>query len=90
MKLEENEPINGWWYPKELRQKKTDNIEILGKIRHDTKSPHYCNQCEKTWQKKPSNFARNKKVMSLYDFYDKGSLPTYKLERRLCPLCSQG
>ena len=87
-KVEKEESVNGWWYPKDTRM--TDNLELINKNRHISKSPQYCNSCEKTWQRKPSNYSAlsTKTIRNTYDFYDKGSLPTYRLERRLCPLCT--
>ena len=79
------DPVNGWWYPSEFS---SPNIDILNKEREQSRSPQYCCNCEKTWQKKPNNYSNSKTIRNSYDFYDRGTLPTYRLERRLCPLCS--
>lgn len=86
-KLEKTEDLaNGWWYPKEYRE--NSNIDVLHKQVTDSKSPNYCNNCEMTWMRKPANYSNAKTINNSYDFWDKGSLPTYRLDRVICPKCT--
>tara|TARA_R100000329_G_scaffold109589_1_gene90028 strand:- start:1981 stop:2295 length:315 start_codon:yes stop_codon:yes gene_type:complete len=84
-KLEKTDIDNGWWYPKDYRV--NDNIDALNRQDYISKPPKFCNVCECTWLRKPSNYSRLKKINNMYDFWDKGSLPTYKLIREICPKC---
>ncbi len=78
--------MNGWWYPTEW-QGRCNNIKVLHKNRTDSASPNYCNKCSKTWLRKPNNYSAVKNIRTQFDYWDEGCLPTYKLDRKICPLC---
>ena len=73
---------NGWWYnfnrnPNEkILKRADDNIGFK-------KFPKLCPRCKKTWEKK-CNDMRNP-----YHYYEKGTLPTYKMVRERCPKCKE-
>ena len=75
---------NGWWYEEYFSR--TGNENVLKRADDNMgyhKFPKLCPECEKTWEIKS-----NDRKHPFY-YYDKGTLPTYKIKREQCPKCKE-